>query len=115
MMLDILESRGVDVSHYTVEGIEIPTHSHLLGSWVEAGVMGGIFWIVVMMIVVAAIYRTLKWDAGSAALIAFVLFFAVWDILFSPFGASQRFIKAAQICIALCVLNQSSRARDTVA
>jgi hypothetical protein len=67
----------------------IPTHSHLLGAWVVAGILGVPFWVWLLTIC----FRSLA--AGSAtpartALIALLGAQLVWDCLFSPFGADRR-------------------------
>ena len=114
LLRDILDSRGVDVTSFVIESDLIPSHSHLLGAWVEAGIMGGIFWTAVMALALGALYRTLKTRNAPGTFLAFVLIFLIWDVLFSPFGANQRFIKALQIGCALWVLNQPLRAVSVV-
>ena len=113
MLRDIMESKGFDTKSFVIEGDLIPSHSHLLGSWVEAGVMGGVFWMAVEALAVVALYRTLKLRDAPASLLAFVFFSLMWDVLFSPFGASQRFIKPLQIGCALWVLNRPSEQRTS--
>ena len=108
MLRDILESKGIDVKSFVIEQDLIPTHSHLLGAWVEAGVMGGLFWMAVEALAFAALYRTLKIKDAPATLLAFVLINLIWTVLFSPFGASQRFLKPSEIGCALWVLHRSS-------
>jgi hypothetical protein len=108
MLFDILESRGIEVHGDIFEGeLNIPAHSHLFGAWVEAGVMGGVFWVSIVVITLMALYRTLKRPDVPATFVSFVLVLLIWDVFFSPFGGSQRFVKAAQICTALYVLRAS--------
>ena len=106
MLRDLLESKGVDVRSFVVENDLIPTHSYILGAWVEAGVMGGLFWIVVLAIVLAALYHTLKVRNAPATLLGFVFMTLIWSVLFSPFGATVRFIVPLQIGCALWVLHR---------
>ena len=40
-----------------IEGHGIPTHSHLTMAWVESGILGGVLWIYVLVLVVRAILR----------------------------------------------------------
>ena len=68
----------------------IPTHSHLLGAWVEAGVVGAIFWVAVLWLVYSAIARLCFVREPLTPLIAFFGISIFWDILFSPFGADRR-------------------------
>jgi hypothetical protein len=113
LLVDILESKGITAVE-TFESALIPTHSHLLGSWVEGGIFGGLFWMVVIAIAMMAIYRSLKEEGLPTTFLAFILFSTVWDVLFSPFGASQRFSKAADLCVILWVLEWRRRTIKSV-
>jgi hypothetical protein len=103
LMIDILESKGVPYVEY-YGGDLIPTHSHLSGAWVEAGVMGGVFWLAVIGIAIKALYVELKQPRTLATFVGFILFSLLWDVLFSPFGAEQRYLMSSKICVALWVL-----------
>ena len=68
----------------------IPTHSHLMGGWVEAGILGAVFWLWVLLLtfrVLSSLYRVRE---PLGPLIAFVGFVILWDVVFSPFGAERR-------------------------
>lgn len=79
----------------------IPSHSYLLGAWVEAGVLGALFWVVVVWIsffkvIPAAVERS---DViGLLALLLLPVF--LWNIFFSPFGANVR-VEAAGVMTIL--------------
>jgi hypothetical protein len=68
----------------------IPTHSFLMGAWVEAGFAGAIFWFYVFFRVVQVLRRA---GGGEPFLpvIAFMGMLLLWNILFSPYGADRRF------------------------
>jgi hypothetical protein len=69
----------------------IPTHSYLFGSWVEAGIAGGIFWVFVLSF---TIYTTFN-ATGREPLLPLFAFSGLmlsWDILFSPLGTPTRFV-----------------------
>jgi len=68
----------------------IPTHSHLLGSWVEAGIAGAAFWVGILFLILAAIRRLYASEDPLRPYLVFLMFLFVWDILFSPFGAQRR-------------------------
>ena len=108
LLVAILESNGAKSPGDPYSTDLIPTHSHLLGAWVEAGVMGGAFWAIVLTLAVVALYYSLKIAELPGTFVAFILIGLIWDIAFSPFGAEQRFAKAAQICVALSVLDRSN-------
>jgi hypothetical protein len=104
-LVEIVESHGAKLEGDPYSSALIPTHSHLFGAWVEAGVMGGLFWMAVIAIATIAIYRSLNLEDIPATFVAYILFWLVWDVVFSPFGAEQRFLMASKICLALWVLN----------
>lgn len=79
----------------------IPTHSHLMGAWVEAGIMGAVFWLWVLVLVLKVLanqYRT--WEP-LGPLIALVGIWMSWDILFSPFGAERRYLTPFMIVLMM--------------
>lgn len=68
----------------------IPTHSHLLGAWVEAGLGGAIFWFGILCMIFAALRKLYASDNHMRPYLVFLMFLFIWDILFSPFGAQRR-------------------------
>jgi hypothetical protein len=87
------EALGMDAARAIAEtGGIIPSHSHLMGSWLEAGIFGGLFWAVVLfyigkILVSGSLSLIQQW----AGVIALVLIIIGWDIMFSPFGGERRF------------------------
>ena len=78
----------------------IPTHSHILGSWAEAGAAGGLFWILVLWLALRTFYRMLRHERLPYRLfLLFMLVFFIWDILFSPFGLERRVTDPAMIMV----------------
>jgi hypothetical protein len=73
-----------------VESDLIPSHSHLLGAWVESGIVGAVFWCWVLWLTGSTLARA----SGREPLFPFFAFIALlltWNVLFSPYGADQRF------------------------
>jgi O-antigen ligase len=69
----------------------IPTHSYVFGSWVEAGIAGGVFWLFMLGFTIHAILSA----SGTEPLLplfAFAGLMLTWDILFSPLGTPTRFV-----------------------
>ena len=88
-----LRHLGYDVHYLSKVGSElIPSHSHLMGSWVEAGIMGAVFWCWVLLLAFRVMSHQYMVREPLGPLIAFIGFSMVWDILFSPFGAERRYI-----------------------
>lgn len=85
----------------------IPTHSHLLGSWTEAGILGALIWFWTIGLVFRALYAILKTARSANALVALVAMQTLWDVPFSPFGTDARIFKALEICLLLAAIMQS--------
>ena len=95
---------GIDPNTYDAEYLmdlgTIPTHSHILGSWAEAGAAGGLFWILVLWLALRIFYRMLGHERLPYRLfLLFMLVFFIWDILFSPFGLERRVTDPAMIMV----------------
>lgn len=83
----------------------IPTHSHLLGSWVEAGVLSVPFWIWTVFLAFFALYSAIRVHWQPNVLIALISLSMLWDVLFSPFASDARILKAIEICVLICAVN----------
>jgi hypothetical protein len=86
----------------------IPTHSHLLGSWVEAGVGGALFWAGILCLIAGALRRLYASDDPLRPYLVFLMFLFIWDILFSPFGAQRRLTNGFLMVAVLFALNASA-------
>jgi len=103
---------GYKVFQYGKPDDLIPTHSHLFGSWVEAGLAGGVFWIFILYYV---IYSLIKVRGGEPLLplFAFTGFMLVWDILFSPISPERRFVTPYFVAAMILLRQLSEKLRDT--
>lgn len=70
----------------------IPAHSYLMGTWVEAGLLGIIFWIWVLALAVRVLVRWYAVKSRFTPLVIFTVLVVAWDTLFSPFAAWARFM-----------------------
>ena len=86
----------------------IPTHSHLLGAWVEAGLLGAIFWVWTVSLPVHVLLRPHREIDYMTPLTAFVAFLLIWDILFSPYGAWLRFTTPYYVVVVMTYLGAYS-------
>jgi hypothetical protein len=91
----------------------IPTHSFLLGAWVEAGLLGAIFWAWVIILPVRVLLRPHSLTDFPIPLIAFIAFLFIWDILFSPFGSMARFV-APYFVVAMMTCSEAYRGKFTI-
>lgn len=101
---------GMDIDTYRLQAAYlfeaglIPTHSHILGAWVEAGLGGAIFWGAAMWLFYRAMLGALAIRSPLAPFFLSVAVLQLWDIVFSPFGAERRFTEALFFAIACHVL-----------
>lgn len=86
----------------------IPTHSHLLGSWVEAGIGGAFFWVGILALIIAALRKLYASDDPLRPYMVFLMFLFIWDILFSPFGAQRRLTNGFLMVVVLFALKASA-------
>jgi hypothetical protein len=93
-----------------VESDLIPSHSHLFGAWVESGIVGAVFWCWVLWLTGSTLVRA----SGREPLFPFFAFIAmllVWNVLFSPYGADERFT-ATYFVYAIILFGLHSQAQD---
>jgi hypothetical protein len=86
-------------------------HSHLIGSWVEAGILGAVFWGWILSLDarrLSALYQTKE---VLTPLIAYFGMLLGWDILFSPFGAERRFVTPYYLVLLLSFSQVRRRTR----
>jgi O-antigen ligase len=70
----------------------LPSHSYLFGSWVEAGILGAVFWIYVLFFIFAFFNSSYNYESNAelSGFVTYLSFFILWEILFSPFGQEKR-------------------------
>ncbi len=79
----------------------IPSHSYLMGAWVEAGVVGAIFWLFALYVTVRGLIASYSIHFYILPLILFEAFSFLWDIPFSPFGAEARLYAAFTLALMI--------------
>lgn len=104
MYYAVIAALGWDVDEATlkdsVESSElIPTHSVLMQAWVWAGLLGAVFWIFILRIITHSAFFSFTEPHALQPLAIFSYVSAIWNLLFSPFGANQRFYWALAIVI----------------
>lgn len=82
----------------------IPTHSHLMGSWVQAGVLGAIFWAWVLTLPCRTLVHLYNGAERLTPLVALLAILLIWDIFFSPFGGERRFLTPFYIVLMMSFL-----------
>lgn len=82
----------------------IPTHSHLFGAWVEAGLLGFVFWIIIFKYAFSSLFTYIRLNKIPYRLTyIFTLFIFSWDVFFSPFDTERRMSNA--VVIILCLIS----------
>jgi hypothetical protein len=91
----------------------IPTHSFLFGAWVSAGIAGAVFWFYLLSIVMKSIVKLSMLRPTFMPLYAYLLVLEFWNILFSPFGATERIVTALLVVIMVDLLESAMPAAAT--
>jgi hypothetical protein len=94
---------GYYPSRYDDLGL-IPTHSHLFGAWVEAGILGAVFWIWVISLPIRGMSKLIRTKEILTPFFAFISFLLIWDVLFSPYGAELRIMIPYYIIVTMSIL-----------
>ena len=81
----------------------IQSHSHLLGSWVDAGILSVPFWLWTLILAFGSLYAVVARRNQPNIIVIFFSFLVIWDVLFSPFSAQARITKALQIVVLVMV------------
>lgn len=84
----------------------IPTHSAVVGAWVEHGIMGGIFWLWMLWLLLRNTPRAVRFLPESTGLLVFNAPAAVWAIFFSPIPARAT---SAIVLVPLLVIQVRQR------
>lgn len=90
----------------------IPTHSFLLGAWVEAGILGAVFWIAILRLPSQALLNLYRRKRNLSPLVVFASLSLIWDIFFSPLGSQGRILFAFYLAVLLHFLNSSTTSSD---
>ncbi|MFC7537243.1 hypothetical protein ACFQPG_07665 [Sphingomonas sp. GCM10030256] len=101
MLAQELQARGAFIPpSFGKDGL-VPSHSYILGAWVEHGVLAVPFWILFVTVCVRAIKAGVSSTDSSRRILIFLGLLNLWDMFFSPFGAQQRVLVAAAIVMTV--------------
>jgi hypothetical protein len=105
-LLSVLYRNGYQPSGGLLYGIRhsgflIPSHSFLFQSWVEAGLLGAVFWFLVLALTVTTLIGSFKERPLLSPLLAFLSVLLIWNIFFSPYGADQRIVAMFTVAVLL--------------
>ena len=118
MLSDMMVEQGKqgnlgEMERSSVNGL-IPAHSHLMGSWVDAGILGAIIWVYIFWLVIQGMVRVTVLRPPLAPIYAYLLVEYCWAILFSPFGSTMRLYESMVIVIMLDLLDSAPHLARTL-
>lgn len=102
LLIERQEALGYDVTEEYVGTELIPAHSYLMGAWVRAGALGGLFWLAVGAVAVWLLANLYSVRTQLAPLLVLAAVLLLWDIAFSPYGFGARI--TAAYGLTLCLL-----------
>jgi len=91
---------------------QIAGHSYLLGAWVEAGILGPLIWFFLFFQTLKGMIYLFKFRIQPVGLLAFLLSWFLWNILFSPLGAGERITAAFFTVLLNWVLTMGQKTGD---
>lgn len=77
----------------------IPSHSHIIGTWVEGGILAIWFWVYALYLTGTVFFRPLRHDHQLRLWASVSGTSLIWNILFSPIGA--RMLTALTLAVFL--------------
>lgn len=69
----------------------IPSHSHLMGAWVEAGIVGAIFWFFILVVCARVLFVEITSPGKADILAVNIILGIMWGTMFSPFNGQARY------------------------
>jgi hypothetical protein len=76
----------------------------LFGAWVDAGILGALFWGWAFVFTAKTLMRVYPATVALLPVASFMAFSMLWDILFSPYGATERIMETYYIVmLATCL------------
>jgi hypothetical protein len=114
MLLDELWENGyamdqADLPRLIEGSFLIPTHSHIFGAWVWAGILGAAFWIFFLIFVARGFSALIRVRPWLAPYMAYTLSLALWDVFFSPFASYRRITVSLLVVIVLYLLTEDKK------
>lgn len=106
ILVSALGQHGYEIQEESESDL-IPSHSYIMGAWVEAGFVGAIFWLWALMLTARVLIANQGANSALALLVAFVAFNLLWNIPFSPFGAEGRLYTAYDLSLMMFALTLS--------
>lgn len=98
-----------ELDRYVNESDLIPAHSHIFQAWVWAGILGAVFWLVILGMIFKVFIQSNRFPPSLYILVIFICISSIWDIFFSPFGSAMRLHWAYQLTVFITAYYQSQQ------
>ena len=98
---DILYQLGYYTPAVSYFGDRLPTHSHILGSWITAGFLGIFIWLWFLLKLITTIVANLTKRDNWNSFLYFICILMIWSIFFNHFNGSARFYDGYYLCLLL--------------
>lgn len=96
------------------EGDLIPTHSHIMSAWVDAGIVGPVFWAYIFFLVLRALIRLAATRTALTPIYAYLLIGFMWGIFFSPPGGITILPECFLMVLSCDILEPASESVSNV-
>lgn len=86
-----------------------PLHSHLLGGWVQGGILSSIIWFWFLFLIFKSLILIDNFDVKFRMIFLFLILVFVWKIFFANFIASARLYDVLSIIPLFILLRRKSK------
>jgi len=107
-LMDLLGTMNLDfkTALYLSTNDLIPCHSYLMGAIVWGGLFSGLFWLFILYKIINVMVK----NSNKLSLLqVYLSITTLWNILFSPFGASSRWSTALALWVIFFTLNNKTK------
>lgn len=112
-LYDLRKRMGLTIS--PIESDLIPSHSYIIGAWVESGIMGFIFWLFIFFNAINAFKYLVLINHPLIPILSLMIIGFTWTIWFSPFGANVRIDAAFNIIMLNFILSTKKSSSNLIA
>ena len=103
LLTDLLNQLGYYTPAVSYFGDRIPTHSHIFGSWITAGIFGAFIWLWFLYKAIKAILINSINKDNWNSFFYFISILIIWHLFFNHFNGSARFYDGYYLCIILFI------------
>lgn len=106
------QQSGLQVDNIPLEERDlIPTHSHLMGAWVEGGILAALFWFYALFLLARTILVLIHNRSLADPIVILTLVMLGWAIPFSPYGLTNRVMSSFAIVVAVTLLRLNAESQ----